>query len=76
MPTILTTSSHEVKCPNHGCPLDGIGFPMPRKGIGMCPVSGAEFAFEVETDELKMKDGVDKFGNKTRIADWKVEGND
>ncbi len=76
MNIIQTTPSHAPRCPNHNCPLDGIGFPMPRKGEGMCPVSGAHFAFEVEGDELKQKEGVDKFGNKVKVADWKVEGND
>lgn len=64
------------KCPNHGCPLEGIGFPMPKKGTGICPVSKCPFDYEVEVDEQMMKDGVDKFGNKTKTAPWKVSGND
>lgn len=61
-------------CPNHSCPLDGIPFPMPAKGEGICPVSGAHFAFEAETDEDKMVQ--DKFGNITKHVDWKLTGND
>lgn len=76
MADIIVTPSTKPKCPNHGCPLDGIPFPMPRKGEGICPVSGAHFAFEVEGDEMKLMDGVDKFGNKTKVAGWKITGND
>ena len=49
---------------------------MPRKGTGMCPVSGCSFDYEVEVDEKKSATAVDKFGNKTKVAEWKVEGND
>lgn len=63
-------------CPNHGCPLEGMGFPMPAKGEGMCPVSGAHFAYEVDIDESKVREVKDKNGNITKVSDWKVSGND
>lgn len=62
------------KCPNHGCPLEGCGFPLPSKGTGICPVSGCPFDFEVETDEEKIK--MDKFGNPVKQVDWKVTGDE
>jgi hypothetical protein len=74
MPIIQTKPSYKPKCPNHGCPLDGIGFPMPAKGVGICPVSGCPFEYEAEVDEEKM--GVDKFGNKVKMVGWKLTGND
>jgi hypothetical protein len=62
------------KCPNHGCPLDGIGFPMPSKGTGICPVSGAPFDFEVEVDETTVRK--DKDGNQVKDVGWNINGND
>jgi hypothetical protein len=62
------------KCPNHGCPLDGMGFPMKSKGLGICPVSGSTFAYEAEVDE--MKNIVDKNGNVTKGQIWKIDGKD
>lgn len=77
MGIINTTPSHRPKCPNHGCPLDGCGFPLPKKGEGICPVSGAHFAFEVDIAEGEEEMVKDKEGNlKPRPADWKVSGND
>jgi hypothetical protein len=63
-------------CPNHGEPLEDIPFPMPKKGVGICPVSKCPFDYEVEVDEDKVEEGVDKFGNKTKIAPWKVTGDE
>lgn len=66
--------SHQPKCPNHGCPLDGCGFPLPRKGTGICPVSGCPFEFEAEVDEeVEVKD---KDGKITKAVGWKVSGHD
>lgn len=62
----------KVCCPNHGEPLEGIGFPIPNKGTGMCPVSGCSFDFEIETDAVEQK--VDKFGNVTKSKRWNVTG--
>lgn len=63
-----------ITCPNHGCPLTDIPFPMPRKGVGICPVSGCPFDFEAEVDEDKITR--DKFGNLTKSEKWSVTGND
>lgn len=68
------TPTFKPHCPNHGCPLDGIGFPMPQVGVGMCPVSGASFEFACETDETKVVQ--DKFGGTTKEVKWSVTGND
>lgn len=77
MGIINTTPSHRPVCPNHGCPLDGCGFPLPKKGVGICPVSGCPFDFEVDVAEgeeemVKNKDGT----LVPKPADWKVTGND
>jgi hypothetical protein len=60
------------KCPNHGEYLEGVPFPLPEKGTGMCPVSGAEFEFELHLDDEKIVK--DKFGNLSKSVDWKVDG--
>lgn len=64
------------KCPNHGCPLDGIPWPLPKKGEGMCPVSGAHFAFEAQVDEASTEMEKDKNGNMIKKVGWKLSGND
>lgn len=75
MPTIkVNTPTFSPKCPNHGCPLDGCGFPLPAKGHGICPVSGARFDFEVEVDEVKTVK--DKDGNLKKGSKWKLTGNE
>ena len=77
MPDIkITTPSTRPKCPNHGCPLDGCGFPLPKKGTGICQISGARFDFEVDTEDAKGGVKKDKFGNITKDSKWKVKGND
>lgn len=65
-----------ILCPNHGCPLEGIGFPMPKKGEGMCPVSGAHFTFEATVDEENTKMVKDKNGNLVKESKFKITGND
>lgn len=67
-------NSGKPTCPNHGCPLDGLPFPMPSKGSGICPVSGATFEFEVSVEEDVM--AKDANGNLSKKRGWKVEGND
>lgn len=69
-----TIPSHVPKCPNHGSPLEGVGFPIPRKGKGKCPVSGAEFEFEAESDSSVLVK--DKFGNLVPKVGWSVSGNE
>lgn len=50
---------------------------MPRRGTGMCPVSGASFDFEVDISEGSTEMVKDKNGNlRPKPADWKVNGND
>lgn len=68
--------SWKPKCPNHGCALEGCGFPLPKKGTGKCPVSGVDFDFEVEVDDDKMVGGMkkDKDGNMVKGSSWKVVG--
>jgi len=66
--------SFKPRCPNHGEPLDGCGFPMPSKGVGICPVSGVPFEFAVEVDENKTVK--DKDGNLVKAIGWKVSGNE
>lgn len=72
----MEVPSYGPKCPNHGCPLEGYGFPMPKKGVGTCQVSGVPFSFVLETEDNIQKETVDKFGNKTKVGKWKVEGKD
>lgn len=62
------------KCPNHGCPLEDMGFPRKTKGVATCPVSGAQFAYEADVDETK--NTVDKNGNVTKGQIWKIDGRD
>ncbi len=72
----MNTPSHKPKCPNHGVALEGCGFPLPKKGVGRCPISGAPFEFEVEVDENPNNMVKDKFGNIIKQIGWKVKGND
>lgn len=59
-------------CPNHGEPLEGCGFPLPQKGTGVCPVSGAVFSFEVDVESTETKR--DKFGNMVKVKKFKISG--
>lgn len=72
--TAKSSPSWVPKCPNHGCPLDGCGFPLPDKGTGICPVSSCPFDFEAEVEEEKV--AKDKFGNVVKSVGWKLTGND
>lgn len=67
-------TSYGPKCPNHGCPLEGLPFPLPTKGTGRCAISGVAFDYEIEIDETSKK--VDKNGNLIKDISWKVDGND
>lgn len=62
----------KVCCPNHGEPLEGIPQPCPPKGIGMCPVSGCSFEFEIDT--LRTKTRKDKSGKLTTDLVYTVTG--
>ncbi len=70
----MSKPSYIPKCPNHSCALEGVGFPMPAKGTGQCPVSGASFDFEAEVEKTKMVK--DKDGNLTPSVGWKVSGDE
>lgn len=72
MAIIKTVPSYSPKCPNHNETLDGVPFPMPQKGEGRCPVSGAHFSFEATIDQQKMVKGKD--GQMQPEVGWKIEG--
>lgn len=66
--------SYKPFCPNHGCALEGTGFPLPNKGEGICPVSGAHFQFEAEVDQERTVKGKD--GSIQKKLDWKLSGDE
>jgi len=74
MSEIRVTPKTNPKCPNHGVALEGCGFPLPPKGEGMCPVSGAHFAFSVDGSEEAMEPVKDADGNITMQPKWRVIG--
>lgn len=74
MTTVLTKGV--PRCPNHNCPLVDLGFPLKPQGVGICPVSGAKFEYQVDLDEESQEMAVDKFGNKTKIKKYKITGDD
>lgn len=71
---VKITPSGAVKCPNHFCDLEGVPFPLPEKGTGRCPVSGAIFEFEAKLDPLVKI--VLKDGTITKKPYWDVRGED
>lgn len=73
---MMNTNKTGPKCPNHGAPLEGMGFPVPKQGTGICPVSGVPFEYTIEADDDETKVTVDKFGNKVKGTKIKVTGND
>lgn len=68
--------SHGIKCPNHHVELTQLGFPIPAKGQGVCPVSGASFDFVADTQGESDTMTIDSKGNKIPAKNWKVIGND
>jgi hypothetical protein len=76
MSVIHITPKTAPKCPNHGCPLEGCGFPLPAKGEGICPVSKAHFEFQVDGSEEDEEMKVDKDGVPYKEPKWKVIGDD
>lgn len=74
----LIKSIGGVKCPNHGCPLTELGFPPKAKGLGVCPVSGAKFEYEMEIDKegAEKTYQLDKNGNKVAQKTYVIEGED
>ncbi len=72
--SIEIKATGEVFCPNHGCALEGVPFPMPEKGIAMCPISGAMFEFESKIDPnltVVLKDG-----SVVKKPYWEIKGDD
>lgn len=61
-------------CPNHGEPLEGLPFPLTKKGTGMCPVSGCHFDYVMELDETDMVKN--KFGVMEKKKKWNVTGDE
>lgn len=70
----LQTPSFTPICPNHGEPLEGCGFPLPKKGVGICPVSKCSFEFEVELDEAEVVR--DKDGGVQKKVGWSITGDE
>ncbi len=70
----------KICCPNHGEPLEGIGFPMPSKGTGICPVSGVRFDYEVEIDNTEAGQVLERDANgnlrKVPGTTFKVSGDE
>lgn len=66
------TPGFKPRCPNHNVELDGLPWPLPRKGEGICPISKCHFSFEVEVDEEKLVK--DKNGNMVPTVGWSVNG--
>ena len=57
-----------------GTPLDGCGFPLPKRGKGRCPRGGIDFAFELEIDESDSAVKKDKQGQLYKEGKWKIAG--
>lgn len=68
--------SSKPRCPNHEVELTQTGFPLPSKGQGVCPVSGATFAFEADVGKMttEIKYGTD--GKPIVEQQWNIEGSD
>lgn len=63
-----------IVCPNHNEELEGLPFPIPSKGTGVCPVSKCEFDYEAELDQTEVKK--DKNGNLIKSLHWNVSGDE
>lgn len=74
MAEITQFTNGKISCPNHNEPLEGLSRPLPKKGTGRCPVSGASFSFEVDPEEHKLSRTVD--GRIIKIPKVTVKGND
>jgi hypothetical protein len=74
MREIVKLVSGKPRCPNHGCPLEGIPWPAPLKGQAVCPVSGAHFAYEIQGQFQGEGIRKDKFGNLITEKVYKVTG--
>lgn len=63
-----------AKCPNHNEWLMGIESPVPKKGVGKCPVSGVDFEFEADPNEVEYARTAS--GDIIKQPKMKVTGND
>lgn len=71
---VIIKPSGKVLCPNHGCELEGVPWPMPEKGTARCPVSKAMFEYEAKIDpqmKVQMKDGTVALMSK-----WEITGDE
>jgi len=59
-------------CPICKIKLEGVGFPLPKKGRGRCP-NGGMYEFEIETNETETEVKKDKFGNIMKDERYKLE---
>lgn len=58
-------------CPVCKIALEGVGFPLPKKGKGLCP-NGGMYEFEIETNENDEEVKKDKFGNIMKDKKFKI----
>lgn len=71
----MTTNS-KPRCPNHDVELTQCGFPIPKRGQGVCPVSGASFDFEIDVAESTTALKLNAKGEIIKTTQWKITGND
>lgn len=64
----------DIKCPNHGEPLEGVESPLPTKGIGICPVSKCPFHFEANPESKKLR--VNSRGEYEEVCEYTINGKD
>lgn len=69
-------TSSKPKCPNHDVELTQCGFPLPKHGQGVCPVSGASFDFEIDTAESEASLKLNSKGEIIKETKWKITGED
>ncbi len=72
----MSKPSGKPRCPNHGCELEGLPFPLTEKGTGRCPVSLCTFEYQIKLDKSETEMTVDKFGNKIKKMSWEVNGDE
>ncbi len=63
-------------CPNHNEPLEGLPRPLTPKGVGMCPISGCSFDYEITVETGEVEYIKDHNGNLTPIPQFKVIGDE
>lgn len=68
----MRTPTYKPKCPICGSELTGMGFPLPKSGVGYCNTGAGPYKFKAEVDESHMVK--DKDGNLEPKVGWKVSG--